>query len=85
MSRSKLLGKQVWCYDCINKVDSKIIRSYVLIPFRERHYDLAPDELNIDKRVVGVCKKCLELKNDFQRNNTEPINVKHKHLVYTGI
>ena len=84
MSRDRLIGRQVWCHGCINKKPSKIIKADFLIPFREGHYDLAPDELNIDSRVMGICKECLTLKNDFQRKNKEPVNVSHKHLVYTG-
>ena len=84
MPRSKVLGRQVWCRGCINKTPSKIIKADFLIPFREGHYDLAPDELSIDNRMIGVCNDCLTLKNDFQRKNKEPVDVKHKHLVYTG-
>lgn len=53
----------------------------MLIPMRERHYDLLPDSASIDARVTGVCFECLYLKNTFQKNNAIPVDVNNKNLV----
>ena len=55
-----------------------------MIPARRAHYDLASDNCTIDPRVVGICKECLESKSNFHKNNAEPVNINHEHLVYSG-
>ena len=80
--KTRLLGRQVWCTGCTTKTPPKIRKSDVLVPVRRKPYDLGPDLLNIDMRVVGVCNECLDDKNKFQRSNTEEVSLDHKHLVY---
>tara|TARA_R110000744_G_scaffold104925_1_gene200711 strand:- start:986 stop:1255 length:270 start_codon:yes stop_codon:yes gene_type:complete len=81
----RLLGKQLWCVDCLDKKPLVIKSAELIIPFKKGHYDLAPDGLSIDKRVAGICINCLKNKNEFQKNNTEPVDVNHKHLIYKNI
>ena len=80
-AKPRLLGKQVWCIVCFDKQPPSIKKADFLIPAREGHYDLSEDGFNIDLRVVGICKLCLKDKNDFQKSNTEPVDVNHKHIV----
>lgn len=52
------------------KKNEPVIRAadfYVYV--RSEHYKLLPDGFSIDNRMVGVCKKCLKDKNDFQKNS----------------
>lgn len=84
-TKSRLLGKQLWCIDCLDKTPPVIKSAELIIPLKKGHYDLAPDGASIDKRVVGICINCLKDRNEFQKNNTEPVDVNHKHLVYKNI
>jgi len=78
----RLLGRQVWCLDCINLRPPIIRRAEYLIPARQRPYDLCRAGIGIDLRVYGVCSECLEKKERFQRDNAQPMDINHKHLVY---
>ena len=80
--KERLLGRQVWCQTCLTKVPSRIKRAVFLIPIRKNPYDLCPAEVDIDRRVNGVCKDCLECKGKFQQANAEPVDINHEHLVY---
>lgn len=83
MSRKKSRNiKKVWCFECLNKTPPGIRNSDFLMPLRVGHYDLSPCGSSIDRRVIGICAEYLETKNDFQRENAEPVNVNHAHLVY---
>lgn len=84
-TKPRLLGKQLWCIDCLDKTPPVIKSAELIIPLKKGHYDLAPDGASIDKRVVGICINCLKDRNEFQKNNTEPVDVNHKHLVYKNI
>lgn len=83
--KPRLLGKQLWCIDCIGKIPPSIKSAELMIPFKKNPYDLAPDGASIDKRVVGICKNCLTLRNEFQKSNAEPVDINHEHLVYRNI
>jgi hypothetical protein len=89
MSKAKLkpriLSNQVWCVDCADKIPPNIRRADFLIPLRLFPYGLSEDECSIDLRVIGICKECLKYKEDFQKNNTELVDINHKHLVYRKI
>jgi len=76
------LGRQVWCQTCVNKKPPRITRADFLIPMRKNPYDLDENRLEIDRRVHGVCDKCLSHKGKFQQINTEPVDINHKDLVY---
>ena len=80
--KSRILGRQVWCVECTNKRPPVIRRSDCLVPIRTGHYDLCEDDLSVDKRVMGVCEECLGDKNKFQKENTEPVDINHRALVY---
>ncbi len=77
--------KRVWCLSCINDRPPTIKKADFLVPVRTGHYDLLPDNSEVDMRVTGICKECLKKKNTFQRSNTEPVNVEHKHIIYSGV
>ncbi len=81
----RLLGKQVWCVDCCIKRPPIIRKAAFLIPARKKHYDLLPDKSGIDNRVIGICEECLKDRSKFQRDNTEPVDVNHKNMVYSNI
>jgi hypothetical protein len=83
--KPRLLKKKVWCVDCRQKRPPTIKAAVFLIPARSKHYDLLPDKSGVDNRVVGICNKCLEGRNDFQKSNTEPVDVYHEHLIYSNI
>ena len=80
--RPRLLGKQVWCVGCIKENPPTIQKADFLIPAREHHYGLLADESAIDNRLIGICKACLKSRNEFQRQNTQPVDVNHKNLVF---
>ena len=56
-----------------------------LIPIRVGYYDLTLDGAGVNKGLVGVCEECLVGKNDFQRNNKQPVDINHPHLVYRSV
>ncbi len=76
---------KVWCATCRDKKPIKMTIAHYLVPMREKPYDLSSDGFTIDLRVVGVCKKCLDSKNNFQKCNIEPVDVNHRHLVKKNI
>lgn len=77
----RLLGKQVYCVECANKHPPKMRPSVSMVRLRSGPYDLCPDDLNIDKRLIGVCLECLADKNAFQRSYAIDIDIDHRHLV----
>lgn len=81
----RLLGRQIWCIDCIDKRPPTIRKADFLIPARVGYYDLLPDKSGIDNRVVGICKECLVDRNKFQRDNTEHVNVDHENMIYSSV
>ena len=83
--KPRILAKKVWCVDCRKKKPPTITGAVFLIPARNRHYGLLPDKSGIDCRVVGICKKCLEQRNEFQKSSAEPVDVYHEHLIYSNI
>lgn len=83
--KPRLLGKQVWCVDCVQSKPPIIKKAAFLIPIRKEHYGLLLDKSGIDNRVIGICEGCLKGRNKFQRSNTEPVNVNHENLVYSSI
>jgi hypothetical protein len=82
--KPRLLGRQVWCQTCVNERPPRIKSADFLIPMRKKPYDLCRDNLGIDRRVHGVCDKCLSKKEKFQRVNTEAVDIDHRFLVYTS-
>ena len=84
-SSKRLLGKQVWCVGCLEDQPPKIKKADHLIPIRDNPYTIIPDGNSIDKRVMGVCKKCLKSKNQFQQDNTNPVDVNNKNIVLRHI
>ena len=74
--------KRVWCVECLNETPSIIKKADRLIPIRIQHYKPINDDSAVDNRVVGICKECLKSKNEFQQKNAQPVNVKHKHLIF---
>lgn len=83
--KPRLIGKQVWCVGCIKETPPTIKKADYLIPAREHHYRLLDDDSAIDNRLIGICKVCLVSRNDFQRRNTQPVDVNHKNLVFSNI
>jgi hypothetical protein len=77
--------KRIWCNWCLGKKPPSIEKADFLIPYREGHYCLSDDGLTIDNRVVGICKECLKSRNKFQRDNTQPVDVDHPHIVLRNI
>ena len=83
--KPRILGKQVWCTECIGGKPPSIKKADFLIPKREGHYCLLSDKSGIDNRVVGICNECLKSKNKFQRDNTQAVDVNHPHLVLRNV
>lgn len=81
----RILGKQVWCVCCADKRPPVIRKSDQLVPARKKHYDLLPDQSAVDMRVFGVCDDCLLLFNEFQQNNTVPVDFNHKYLIFKKV
>ncbi len=79
---NKVLKKlrRVWCETCLADDPQRFEKSAFLIPVREGYYCLLDDGVTIDNRVVGVCRSCLNDKNTFQKNNTQPVDVDHPNL-----
>ena len=84
-SSKRLLGKQVWCVGCLEESPRKINRADYMIPIRDNHYKLLSDDSAIDDRVIGICKECLKSRNQFQQENTKPVDVTSKKLVFRHI
>ena len=86
MSKPKLKAdpKIIECLSCKRKSPSTISNAHYLIYVRKGFYDLAPGTAEIDKRLMGVCKDCIEDKTDFQRdiNRRFPVDPDNKDLVY---
>ena len=80
----RLLGRQIWCAFCIERVTLPREVSDFLIPARTHHYDLMPDGSR-DFRVIGVCKGCLEERSEFQKSNAQTVDANHKHLIYKNV
>ena len=80
MSKSKY--HRVWCLHCKSKKSPSITGAAFLVPVRERPYDLICGSADIDKRLMGICAKCLDTKNKFQRSEKRPVDADNKHLVY---
>jgi len=80
--KSRLLGKQVWCQTCVDKKPPLIKSADFLIPVRRKPYDLCRDDLDIDRRVHGICQECLGEKGRFQQMSAEPVDINHRWLVY---
>ena len=80
--KKRLLGKQVWCYDCIVKDPPKWEPSEFMVLLREKHYQLNIEGSEIDKSMIGVCAECVTTKNDFQQKSKRPLDIKDKRLVY---
>jgi|TARA_R100000951_G_scaffold85972_2_gene73671 hypothetical protein len=83
--KPRILGKQLWCSVCIGGKPPSIKKADFLIPKREGHYCLSEDGNSIDNKVVGICKECLKSRNKFQRENTQPVDVDHPHIVLRNI
>ena len=74
--KPRLLGRQCWCVDCLEKAPPKIVRADYLIPARNTYYWTNESDL----KLVGICKECLKNKNEFQKSNTQQVDVDHPHL-----
>ena len=83
--KTKEPEQRVWCATCIDKRPPVIRMADYLIPTRKGYYDLTLDGSGVSKGLVGVCKQCLKGKNDFQKNNKQPVDINHKHLVYRSV
>ena len=71
------------CYTCDEKESPAIRTSKHMVPEREHPYDLGPDELTINKNVIGVCGDCLADKSLWQQGRKMDVDVGHPFLVYT--
>ena len=78
------MSKIVWCLRCLEKIPVEIKKAEHLVLIREGHYELAPNTVDIDTRLVGICSKCLDSKNKFQRDNIEEVDIDNPNLVYRG-
>ena len=81
-STERLLGRQLWCSSCTNKIPPIIRPSTHLAPFRQTPYELIPDTPTINKRMVGVCNECLKELNSFRQYYAQPILIVQKDPVY---
>lgn len=75
--------KRVWCSYCVDKKPPEITEAVFLVPVRDKHYGLIPGTVRIDKRVCGVCEKCLKELSEFKRTYAQDMNKNHPNLVYT--
>ena len=70
----------VLCVSCEEGDPPKINKADHLIPYRKEHYGMLEDG-SIDKRVVGICNKCLKKRNKFHRENTQAVDIGHPHII----
>jgi hypothetical protein len=82
--KSKLLGRQLWCVECLKKRPPNLEPSDYLILSREMQYGFKAGTIEIDKSVVGICEVCVTSKSQFQQNSKQPVDVNHPELVYTN-
>ena len=82
MNKKKKRTPFVWCSVCRKKKPPSLTSAAFLVPVRKRHYDLNSEGSAIEKKLTGICVKCLESKNDFQRSNKQPVDADNEHLVY---
>ncbi|QDP67539.1 MAG: hypothetical protein Unbinned5350contig1004_46 [Prokaryotic dsDNA virus sp.] len=75
----------ILCEDCDEGDPPKINKADHLIPFRTEHYGMLKDGSDIDRKVVGICKKCLKKRNKFQQDNKQAVDVNHPHLVLRNV
>jgi hypothetical protein len=80
--KPRLLGRQIWCFDCVDRRPPIIKKADFLILVRTGQYELLPSA-DIDNRVVGICKECLKDRNKFQQSNTQAVDINHENLVDT--
>ncbi len=66
----------MWCFNCLLNKPPKIVKAAFLIPKRDNHY-WTDDR---DKKLVGVCDKCLEFENDFKKSNKIGVDVNNPNL-----
>ena len=73
------------CAYCLKSEPSLIRRADYMIPVRTNPYDLAADGLNIDSRLIGICKECVGFRNDFQRKNIVYVDIYDPNLITSYI
>ncbi len=72
----------VWCSHCRKKKPPVLIGAAFLVPVRTGYYDLNSDGSDIEQGLFGVCAKCLDDLNEFQRGRKQAVCTDNKHLVY---
>ena len=82
---TKELNELVWCSGCADKDPPHITKTEYIIPARGLPYELAPDGLNIDDRVVGVCGACLVGKSKFHQERGREVGANYPHLIYKKV
>ena len=73
--------RRVWCSVCIDMIPPKINKADYLVPVRTGFYSLCDNGFEIDERMIGVCKECLNEKNKFQQDNKVDVDIDHPNLV----
>lgn len=73
--------RRVWCSICIDCVPPSIVKADYLVPVRTGFYSLCDNGYEIDTRLIGVCKRCLSVKNKFQQDNKIDVDIDHPDLV----
>ena len=73
--------RRVWCSICIDMTPPLIVKADYLVPVRTGFYSLCDNGFEIDERMIGVCKECLNEKNKFQQDNKVDVDIDHPNLV----